>query len=354
MTENQAINTVIQIATNEIGYLEKRSNANLDDKTANAGSNNYTKYWRDVCPSLQAQPWCACFVSWVFMKAFGQANAKTLLKHWPYTYCPTLAGMTTNKTPKTGSIIIFNRNGTYTHTGIVIGVNGSTVTTIEGNTSGSSGIVANGGGVFKKQYSTGNLSAATKYFVPNYSILSGVSSSASDSAPTNNQSQQTSGRSWLQLGDKGEAVKEMQQMLIKAGYSCGSYGADGHYGQSTYNAVVKFQREHGLAVDGEYGEASKAALKALLNKQAQAQPSQTASSGVALNTSVKCSGIVKHQVKVRRYAGKNYDVCSFSPLKMGETVGICDTIKGTDGEDWHYVLYNGKYGFVLARYIQKL
>lgn len=349
MTENEAINSVIQIAQNEIGYLEKKSNAQLDDKTANAGSNNYTKYWRDVAPSLQAQPWCACFVSWCFMKAFGLDNAKKLLKHWPYTYCPTLAGLTSNKTAKSGSVIIFYRNGTYTHTGLVTAVNGSTIITIEGNTSGSSGIVANGGGVFKKSYTLGSLSSATKFFVPDWSILTGASPSPSPT-PT-----PTPARSWLQMGDTGAAVKEMQQMLIKAGYSCGPDGADGDFGQNTYNAVVAFQRANGLTIDGEFGTESKAKLTAILNQQTPATPtpSTPVSSGETLNTSVKCNGKVKSLVNVRTFAGLNYAQCSFSPLKKGTIVGICDTIKGTDGSDWHYILYKGKYGFVMGKYISK-
>lgn len=79
MTAAEAINTVIGIAEEEIGYLEKRSNRQLDSKTANAGSGNYTKYWRDIAPSYQAQPWCAGFVSWCFYKAFGLAAARKLL-----------------------------------------------------------------------------------------------------------------------------------------------------------------------------------------------------------------------------------------------------------------------------------
>lgn len=39
---------VIEIAETEVGYLEKKSNSQLDDKTANAGYNNYTKYGRDM------------------------------------------------------------------------------------------------------------------------------------------------------------------------------------------------------------------------------------------------------------------------------------------------------------------
>ena len=88
-----AVDKVIEIATAEIGYLEKRTNNHLDSKTANAGQNNYTKYWRDIKPDYQGQPWCACFVTWCFEKAFGRENTKKLLKHYPYVYCPTMASL---------------------------------------------------------------------------------------------------------------------------------------------------------------------------------------------------------------------------------------------------------------------
>ena len=39
---------VVKIATAEDGYLEKKSDAYLDDKTKNAGNKNYTKYARDM------------------------------------------------------------------------------------------------------------------------------------------------------------------------------------------------------------------------------------------------------------------------------------------------------------------
>ena len=57
-----AIDKLIEIANAEVGYLEKSSNSQLDSKTANAGTANYTKYWRDIKPEYQGQPWCACFV----------------------------------------------------------------------------------------------------------------------------------------------------------------------------------------------------------------------------------------------------------------------------------------------------
>ena len=140
-TGMNAIDKLIQIAKNEVGYLEKASNSQLDSKTANAGENNYTKYWRDIKPSYQGQPWCAAFVSWCMMKAFGLDTAKKLLKHWPYVYCPTMADLfTLNSNPKVGDIVIFYRNGEFTHTGIVIKVSGDRFWTVEGNTSGDSTI----------------------------------------------------------------------------------------------------------------------------------------------------------------------------------------------------------------------
>lgn len=171
-----AIDKLIQIAKNEIGYLEKASNSQLDSKTANAGENNYTKYWRDIKPDYQGQPWCAAFVSWCMMKAFGLDTAKKLLKHWPYVYCPTMADLFTLKSnPKVGDIVIFYRNGVFAHTGIVIKVSGDRFWTVEGNTSGGSTIIANGGGVCQKSYYNSNL-PGTKFCTPNYSLVKNVTS----------------------------------------------------------------------------------------------------------------------------------------------------------------------------------
>lgn len=191
MANDKAIKALIKIAEAEIGYLEKKSNSQLDSKTANAGSANYTKYWRDVYPSYQAQPWCAAFVSWCFEKAFGLETAKKLLKHWPYTYCPTLGDLfTKNANPKVGDIVIFYRGGEFAHTGIVTAVSGDRFETIEGNTSGASGIVDNGGGVCRKSYYNSNL-PGTKFCTPDYSIVkntntgSGTTSQSADEKKMN-------------------------------------------------------------------------------------------------------------------------------------------------------------------------
>ena len=64
----------------------------------------------------------------------------------------------------------------------------------------------------------------------------------------------------LKRGDKGESVRMLQQKLIARGYSCGSSGADGDYGDGTYNAVCKFQSDHGLEVDGISGPITLSAI----------------------------------------------------------------------------------------------
>ena len=60
---------MIRVALAEEGYLEKRTNDMLESKTANAGSNNYTKFGRDM--GCNGQPWCDAFVDWCFKKAYG-------------------------------------------------------------------------------------------------------------------------------------------------------------------------------------------------------------------------------------------------------------------------------------------
>ena len=54
----------------------------------------------------------------------------------------------------------------------------------------------------------------------------------------------------LRSGMSGNDVQNVQQLLVNAGYSVGSAGADGKFGQETKDAVMRFQRDHGLKVDG--------------------------------------------------------------------------------------------------------
>ena len=255
-TVDKNIEKLILIAKNEIGYLEKKSNIQLDDKTANAGSNNYTKYWRDIKSSYQGQPWCAAFVSWCFMKAFGLDKAKKLLKHWPYVYCPTMSELfTLNSYPKIGDIVIFYHNGTFTHTGVVTAVIGDKFYTIEGNTSGASGIIANGGGVCAKSYYNSKL-PGTKFCTPDYSLVT-------SSTETTN----TEGGSYMftpetvKSGDKNTSVLLLQEILRARGFK----GKTGKALKLTWKAdantiyalkAYQESRKEVLAVDGVCGPAT--------------------------------------------------------------------------------------------------
>lgn len=157
------IDKLINIALNEVGYLEKKNNSSLDSKTNNAGSNNYTKYARDMMKYnagifANGYAWCDTFVDWCFTQAFGAEVAKKMLGGWS-AYCPTSAGYFKNQSrwytrPKKGDIIFYkDSKGVLCHTGIVYKVDTDYVYTIEGNTSSASGVVANGGAVEKKKYS---------------------------------------------------------------------------------------------------------------------------------------------------------------------------------------------------------
>jgi hypothetical protein len=251
-TGMNAIDKLIQIAKNEIGYLEKASNSQLDSKTANAGSNNYTKYWRDIKPSYQGQPWCAAFVSWCFMEAFGQEKAKKLLKHWPYVYCPTLGNLfTRNANPKIGDIVIFYRNGTFAHTGIVTAVIGDRFYTIEGNTSGASGIIANGGGVCAKSYLNSQM-PGTKFCTPDYSIVSDTSQTG-EKYMFNPET--------VKAGDKNTSVLLLQEILRARGFK----GKNGKVLKLTWAAdantiyalkAYQESRKKVLEVDGICGPAT--------------------------------------------------------------------------------------------------
>ena len=144
MTEDQVIKKLISTASAEIGYKEKASNKNLDDKTANAGKGNFTKYERDLVkligsPYAQGASWCDMFVDWCFIQTFGKDNAKKMLGGWS-AYTPTSANFYKNfgrffKSPKVGDQIFFKNSERINHTGIVVNVTDAFVYTIEGNSS---------------------------------------------------------------------------------------------------------------------------------------------------------------------------------------------------------------------------
>ena len=111
---------IVTIALAEVGYREKASNTSLDDKTANAGAANWTKYARDLAAAgyyngnKNAGPLGAgCIFSAQYYQQRGRYN----------------------RDPKVGDQVFFQSGGEIGHTGIVVEVTDSTIVTVEGNSS---------------------------------------------------------------------------------------------------------------------------------------------------------------------------------------------------------------------------
>jgi 3D (Asp-Asp-Asp) domain-containing protein len=62
----------------------------------------------------------------------------------------------------------------------------------------------------------------------------------------------------LYWGSRGTEVVQVQQALNSKGYWCGT--ADGILGPNTYAAVIRFQRDAGIGVDGIVGPITRQAL----------------------------------------------------------------------------------------------
>lgn len=141
---------ILDIARAEIGYLEKATNSYLDEKTANAGYNNFTKYgeWYE----MNGVPWCNQFIAWCAHMA-GEDDAVGKYAYVPYQHqFFSNRGEYYDKNgylPVPGDIIFFRNDE---HIGIVEVVLNGMVTAIEGNSSTTNDFTPNGGGVCRKTY----------------------------------------------------------------------------------------------------------------------------------------------------------------------------------------------------------
>ncbi|AXI29434.1 hypothetical protein CIB87_10580 [Priestia megaterium] len=72
-------------------------------------------------------------------------------------------------------------------------------------------------------------------------------------------------------GDSGLGVKELQQKIVKAGFKLPVHGDDGSYGDETVEAVMAFQKQYGLAIDGIAGEKTLDKLADVLKDQPAAE-----------------------------------------------------------------------------------
>jgi len=235
-----AISKVTELEFEEVGYLEKASNASLDSKTENAGYNNYTKYWRDLNQlGIMGQSsnfaggnvwyWCAGYQSWIFYKAFGLDGARKLLLHMPYITCAVLgekakAAGRLYDDPQEGDISLFWNGSRYSHTGYVYAVDSNKFYTVEGNTNSSAGVVANGGGVFKKSYVRSTMkNKGTKFFRPDYSlVVDGKGNTSSNSKPSKPATSSNNSNSTKVIGEAKVTTKTDPLMCRKSASSSAS------------------------------------------------------------------------------------------------------------------------------------
>lgn len=266
---------VIDVALSQVGYKEKASNSQLDDKNANAGSNNWNKYARDIDEKYpdwyngkkNGYDWCDIFVDWCFITAYGRENAQRLLCQpnnslgagCEYSYGYFKDKGQTGSSPKKGAQIFF---GDLDHTGIVVDFDSNYVWTVEGNS---------GNEVKKKKYSR-NDSWIYGYGYPKYD----------EEVPTPQPSGNTwtggyptmPSRGYYLTGDGYETNTGMQsdieliQQFLKWALGLGStFRIDGYYGNDTTKAVEIFQELYNLKYranideDGSYGNQTLKAAK---------------------------------------------------------------------------------------------
>lgn len=191
---------------------------------------------------------------------------------------------------KPADLLFFGKNGRATHIAFYAGDNG-----MYESIGGSSNTKSNPGkGVtYSSIYRRGDLMEVRTLF----DDAGAPSGNTGTAKPVS--------RSWLQRGDKGQKVVDMQVMLIGCGYSCGMCGADGDFGKNTEAALKKFQKDNELKEDGLYGSVSKGRLESVYaNRIAIEVASYKVGSAYTLQA----------EMKVREGAGANFRAKSHGEL----------------------------------------
>ncbi len=160
----------------------------------------------------------------------------------------------------------------------------------------------------------------------------GVERPQSGGSSSNNVSPLPQHDDILNYGDKGNAVRELQRQLIDLGYSCGVYGADGHYGEGTVKAVKEFQKRSGLHADGIVGYQTKKALSEATEK---------------LNGQVPVSNVVITASALNVRTGPGTHNPSIASVRRGT---VCEVMEERDG--WYRLKKPN--GWVSMEYCEKL
>ena len=149
-----------------VGYTEKdtrdKIGASMDspEPFKSNGKNNYTifakEYYRQTGIQVQGEPWCDTYIDSCFIKVFGKEKARQYLGGFS-AYTPDSANFFKTRkqwsnAAKVGSLVFFKNSKRICHTGIVYGVEGNYIYSVEGNTSNDDKFNANGGCVALKRH----------------------------------------------------------------------------------------------------------------------------------------------------------------------------------------------------------
>ena len=325
----------------QVGYLEKRSNSQLDSKTGNAGYNNYTKYSRDVnnmgLMGCQGQPWCATYQFWICAQVFGKSKALEIMGNGFYN-CNSVkahakAKGTWHSTPKLGALVIF-RNGA--HIGRVIAINGNTIRTNEGNTSsgGLNNVEANGGCVAEKSYTIGN--------------------------------SQIDGYVWIDYGEGAEAPEEPWRATGTATSTVDNLYVRAEPNGEVIGELMKGNRfEINGVTSGSWTQVNVAGIgvgwiwtEHIQKDEVQTTepPKQEITNKQDKTQRLFVGKVTASVLNVRTWAGTEYpQIKSYPTLNRGNLVDVMNyTQTADDGSKWYYIRIAGKYhGFVSAKYIER-
>ena len=226
---------------------------------------------------------CSGLFSWAFKQLGGYMyhGSDTMFRK----YCSSKGELKKGKrtdgaTLKPGTAVFVWNGKKYSHVGLYVG--GDTVIEAMGTING---------------VTTSKVTAGKWSY---WGELQGVLYENAESAVSENSDPVLpAGKPTLRKGSKGDAVRELQTMLLKLGYDLGPCGIDGDFGNATEAAVRNFQSDHRLAVDGIVGKNTWAELEKSVN-QIAGKPSE-------LTYSVTISGLdlTQAQVLVNNYPGNS-------------------------------------------------
>ena len=135
-------------------------------------------------------------------------------------------------------------------------------------------------------------------------------------------------------------------MLIKLGYSCGTAGADGDFGNNTLKALKNFQKDNKLVVDGIYGPISKEKLTTSYNNSIKNSKNKNNIYAESFNNKIKGTYTTTSKLNLRKGPDTSYEVITIIPKN--------DKVQcyGYYTKDWYYVTYQNYTGFCNKKWLK--